>query len=107
MKTTSLLLFTAALLVSTSAAANDGLDRICTPDELPSVTRPQVELSRVFVRADVRAADPERMPPGAMEVVVARIGADGALELSCVDTEAAARAFFAHGARQKREVEQK
>ena len=92
-----------SIVAATSAAANDGVDRICDPHDLPSATQPHVEMSRadfsaklaaVFAPADgVESADDVRM--GAMEVVVARIGANGKVELSCVDDEAAARAFFA------------
>lgn len=100
-----------AVLTATSAAGSEAVDRICTPDELPSVTQPQREPTRAFAPVEIRAtpsaAEALQMPPGAMEVVVARINADGKVELSCVDTEAAARAFFTKLAKQKREVEEK
>lgn len=95
-------------LVASPLLANDGIDRICVPDELPSVTRPHVELSRLFARVDEPAHDPYTAPMGAVEVVLARINADGEVELSCVDTEAAARAFFkAPFARTKNAAEEK
>lgn len=88
--------------------ANDAVDRICTPDALPSATRPDVELTRVFARVEEPASDPFTAPMGAVEVVLARVNADGEVELSCVDTEAAAREFFkAPFARTKNAAEEK
>jgi hypothetical protein len=98
----------AVTLVASPLLANDGIDRICTPEELPSVTRPHVELSRLFTRSEVPAEDPYTAPMGAVEVVLARVNADGKVELSCVDTEAAAREFFkAPFARTKSTAEEK
>jgi hypothetical protein len=52
---------------------------------------PQTSLSAMFASPDGEASDHPFGPP---EVVVARIGADGKPELSCVGSEAAARRFF-------------
>lgn len=98
-----------ALVAATSATAGEAIDRICTPDELPSVTQPHPELSRVFAGdAEDAGTDPYTASMGAMEVVLARINVDGEIELSCVDTEAAAREFFkAPFARTKKAAEEK
>lgn len=98
----------ATALLASPLLANDGIDRICAPDDLPSATQPHVELSRLFARAEVPADDPFTAPMGAMEVVLARVNADGKIERSCVDTEAAAREFFkAPFARTKSTAEEK
>lgn len=110
-----LISFALLAAITTSAAGGEAIDRICTPDELPSVTQPQGELTRVFAPVEIPSTTSTveslkgtlQMPPGAMEVVVARINADGNVELSCVDSEAAARAFFTKLAKQKREAEEK
>lgn len=94
-------------LVLTSSLAAGEVDKMCVLEELPTVTQPMPELSRIFARAEQASADPYTAPMGAVEVVVARIGSDGRVEMSCVDTEEGARAFFtAPFAREKRTHEE-
>ena len=90
-----LLLATLTFTLASFPASAGRIDPMCAPDELPSVTQPMPDLSRVFARASTRSDESSSGPAGGMEVVVARIAADGSVVLSCVDGEAGARAFFA------------
>ena len=93
MKTLFPLVLTLALAVP--AMAGGRIDEICTPDAVPSVSDPHRALSQIFAQADTSGAgDPYFADMGPREVVLARIGADGKLELSCVNDEKAARAFL-------------
>ena len=83
------------LALAVPAMAGGRIDEICTPDVIPSVSDPHPALAQIFVQADASGtADPYFDGMGPREVVLARIGADGKLELSCVNDEKAARAFL-------------
>ena len=83
-----------AFAMTIPAAAGERIDPMCAPEDLPSATRPMPDLSRLFARAATRAEDPHASPVGGIEVLVARVAADGSIVVSCVDSEAGARAFF-------------
>ena len=80
------------------AEAKKPADEACTPD--PAVA--QVEAERLDLHA--LFVDETETPRG-MDVVVARIGADGKPVVGCVTTEEAARRFFAASERSRRAEE--
>jgi hypothetical protein len=91
----SLLPLALTLMLATPAVAGGRIDEICTPDVLPSVSDPHPVLSQIFAKAnDPAPSDPYFEDMGPREVLLARIGADGKLELSCVNDEKSARAFL-------------
>ena len=95
--TVAMLSFAAPLALAESA--KKAADEACTPDA--NVARVQAEpldLHALFVD--------EKETPRGLDVVVARIGADGKPVVGCVTTEEAARRFFAATERSRHAEEQ-
>jgi putative intracellular protease/amidase len=87
----------AALCIAPAVLASDGAnDRICTRDAVVRPVSPRPAIAAAFANkpAQVVVEDGLTAPMGPTEVVVARIGADGKVVMSCVDTPEAAERFF-------------
>lgn len=84
-------------LAAFPALASEGSDAGEVRDSIARMS-PRIELTQLFARMNdgvsMVTADGVNMPHGAMEVVVARIGTDGKLVTSCVDTHEKAERFF-------------
>jgi hypothetical protein len=86
-----------AVLASDAAAASDAAnDRICTRDAVVRAVSPRAAIAAAFANkpAQVVVEDGLTAPMGPTEVVIARIGSDGKVVMSCVDTPEAAERFF-------------
>lgn len=84
-------------LAAFPAAASERGDSAAIRESMARMT-PRIELAQLFARMNdgvsTVTADGVNMPHGAMEVVLARIGTDGKVVTSCVDTLEAAERFF-------------
>ena len=80
-----------------SHAAGKQYDAECTRAMIPQTAASRIELGPLFAakaREVVETSNGLSAPMGQLEVVVARIGADGRPVLACVDSEEAARRFL-------------
>lgn len=87
----------AALCIAPAVLASDAAnDRVCTRDTVVRAVSPRVALAAAFANKPEQGVveDGLTAPMGPMEVVVARIGTDGKVVMSCVDTPEAAERFF-------------
>lgn len=89
----------AALCVAPVVFASDGAsDRMCTRDTVARAATLRAKVAEAFAQKPeqvVVPADDFTASMGPMEVIVARIGADGKPVMSCVDTPEAAVRFLA------------
>lgn len=86
-----------AALAAMPALASEGVGADAVRESIARMT-PRVGLAQLFARMNdnvpVATEDGETMRHEQMEVVVARVGADGKIVTSCVDTLEAAQHFF-------------
>jgi hypothetical protein len=86
-----------ALAAMPALASEAGGDVAAIRESIVRMT-PRIELAELFARlkdsVPVETEDGVSSPAHAMEVVVARIGADGKLVMACVDHAEAVERFF-------------
>jgi hypothetical protein len=93
-----LVAFASLALAAPLAHASDEPVRLPLRDSLVRMA-PRLDLMQLFARLDrnapsVETADGVNSPMNGMELVVARIGADGKVVMACVDNARAAAQFF-------------
>lgn len=78
-------------------ASSDAVDRVCIRDTeaAPRVAGVRAQVAAMFAVQPQENEDPSSFSaPGTLELIVARLDADGKPVMVCVDSEAAARRFL-------------
>ncbi|HYI11343.1 MAG TPA: hypothetical protein VEK57_19970 [Thermoanaerobaculia bacterium] len=86
----------APVVFASDAASDTASDRICIRGTFVRTATVRAKLAEAFARKPEPAVPQNEFiaPMGPMEVIVARIGADGKPVMSCVDSPEAAERFF-------------